>query len=469
MSFPFIKYFRSLTMLSVVVAGCSVGPEYQKPDAIADIPETFTETGPWKEAAPRDHLPKGEWWTIYKDSALDQLISSATQASPDIAAALARLEQARAAAGIASAELYPGLSAGAAAERGRTPPRRNTAARTENSFSLGVDLRYEIDLWGRVRRLNEGANARAAASEADYHNVLLVVQADIARTYFSLRALDAERALELRNIESRKKSLNLVKLREQRGADPALDTRLAEAELASAESTLLDSDPRRAPFRYALAVLCGTNPAHFTIDENPSVAFAAPPAIPTGLPSELLERRPDIAAAERSLAAASADIGVAKAAFFPTIVLFGSAGYGTVDFETLVDWSSRQWSLGPSLTVPLFDGGRNTANFRRAEARHDEAFADYRKKVLIAFAEVETCLSDLRYYAERSVTTDRALVASKRAATLVSDRWQRGAVSYMDVTEAERRAIANERLAVQVRGQQLVASVLLVKAIGGGW
>ncbi|MDR2863689.1 MAG: efflux transporter outer membrane subunit [Puniceicoccales bacterium] len=463
----FRRHFFLIAIL-VLQVGCVVGPDYKRP-VQEDAPEAFVETGPWKAAAPRDHLPKGEWWTIYKDPVLNKLAAQATQSSPDIRIALARLNQARATAGVESAEFYPGINANADADRSRTPPSRRSSASTSNHFSLGVDLRYEIDLWGRVKRLDESAAARVAASEADFHNVLLGLQADTARAYFSLRALDAERALDLRNIESRKRSLTIVQRRHERGMGSELDTRLAEAELATAESDLLEIDRRRTALRYSLAVLCGQNPAKFSIDENPSVAQIAPPAIPVGLPSELLERRPDIASAERMLASVNADIGVAKAAFFPSIVIFGSVGYGTVDIETLVDWSSRQWSLGPALKLPIFDGGRNTANYQRAQAHYEEGLANYRKQVLAAFAEVETCLSDLRHLAARSVIEEHAVAASKRAATLVSDRWLSGLVSYMDVTEAERRAITNERLAVQARGQQLIASVLLVKAIGGGW
>ena len=239
--------------------------------------------------------------------------------------------------------------------------------------------------------------------------------------------------------------------------------------MATAEGDLLEIDRLRAARRYELAVLCGANPSSFSIDENATVARAAPPPIPVGIPSELLERRPDVASAERALAATCADIGVASAAFYPSIVIFGAAGYGSFDVEKVLDWSSRQWSLGPALNVPIFDGGRNTANLRRAEALYAEALARYRHQVLAAFQEVETCLSDLQLLAGRSVKLEQAVASGNRASLLMNERYKHGAVAYKDVADTERLAIANERLAVQVHGQQLVTSVLLVKAIGGGW
>jgi multidrug efflux system outer membrane protein len=317
--------------------------------------------------------------------------------------------------------------------------------------------------------LNEAAEARVAVSEADYHNALLLVQAETARVYFEVRTYDAERALVVRNIATRRKSLDFVQLRQSLGQDDRLALSLAEAELSTAESDLIEIDRLRARSRHELAVLCGQNPSAFTIGEDPAVALLAPPALPVGLPSDLLERRPDIAAAERALAAANADIGVAKAAFFPSVTLFGAAGLASADLDKLVEWDSRAWSLGPSLTLPVFNGRRNTANHRRALAAYDEALARYRQQTLLAFQEVESCFGDLRRLTERSVALDRAVASSSRAAELTGIRYRSGSVPYMDVTDAERIAIANERLAVRVRGQQLVTSVLLVKAIGGGW
>ncbi|MDR3228332.1 MAG: efflux transporter outer membrane subunit [Puniceicoccales bacterium] len=469
-TFPF--FAAALTgVFAALATGCAVGPDHQKPDTTALTAPAYAGAGPWRTAVPRDHLPKDRWWSIYKDPVLDHLIGLSAKDSPSLVVALERLEQARAAAGIVGAALWPKVSGDAAASRSRTARNSRTEADayTQNNFSLGVDLTYEIDLWGRVRRQNEAAEARAEVSAADYNNVRLVLQADIARTYFAIRALDAEAALEQRNITSRRNSLNIVSRRQELGAGTKLDTRLAEAELAASEAELAAIERARTALRHSLAVLCGQPPTRFTMDSNPSVALADPPDIPAGLPSELLERRPDIASAERAVAAANAEIGAAKAAFFPTIVLFANAGFASADVKQIFDWQSRVWSFGPTLTMPFFEGGRLRAAHRQALSRHRETLANYRLTVLNAFAEVETCLSDLQHLATRSEALRRAAAASKEAATLANERYVRGYDNYIDALSTERIAIANERLDVQVRGEQLVASVLLVKAIGGGW
>lgn len=463
-----VPSFLLPALTSCFLAGCLVGPDYQRPAITA--PEAFVETGPWKTSAPRDHLPKGNWWSIYRDPTLEQLVQQANAASPTIAAAVARRDQARAVARLERADLFPQLGVNASAERGRTPPNGRTAAgpETANTFILPLDLSYELDLWGRVRRANESARARAEASEADYYNVLLGVQADVARAYFALRSLDLERALVARNLESRKRALEIVTRRLELGASAELDVSLAQTEVATAESDQIAIDQDRATLRYSLAVLCGQMPETFTLAEN-SAPLGDAPAIPVGLPSELLERRPDIAAAERTLAATNAEIGIAKAAFFPAISLTGTAGYRSSELDSLLNWDSRQWAFGPSLSLPIFEGGRNRANYERSRALYQEAFAVYRQSLLVAFSEVETTLSDLRRLAERGVVLERAVTSSRRAADLVMTRYRGGQIGFLDVTAAERTAIANERLAVQVRGQHLIASVLLVKALGGGW
>ena len=473
--------FLTACALAALATGCSVGPRYEKPTPTADakpLPVAYADPGPWKTATPGDHLPKGNWWSVYEDRALDKLLEQASditdgRGNPSIAAAIARVEEARAIAGMERASLFPGINSDVAADRTRTAANRQrtsgTPGYTNNNFSLGFDLRYEIDLWGRIRNLNQAATARAEASDADFRNILLSIQAATARAYFELRTLDAERILVQRYIESLKKAHSIVERRKARGADNGLDLALSETELYTAENDLYEIDRLRDTSRNELAVLCGQNPTTFTIAEDTEAARLAPPQIPTGLPSELLERRPDIAAAERNLVAANADIGIATAAFYPMVTLFGSAGFASVDFDKLLDWDSRYWSLAPSITLPIFEGGRNEATLRRAKARYDIALATYRANVLTAFKEVETCLSDLRRLAERGNKLDQAAASSDKAAKLLNKSYTSGAVKYLDVTVADRRAISNQRLAVQARGQQLATSVLLVKAIGGGW
>jgi len=472
----FMRFFTGCRpvafVLVLLTAGCAVGPNYQKPET--SVPTTFLETGPWKVAAPRDALPKDNWWSIFADNVLDGFEHQAAAASPTLQAAVARRDQARALAGASRGDYFPQLSVDGNGTRTRysanrqVPPGASKAAYTTDSFLLPLDLSYEIDLWGRVRRANESARALADAADAAYHTVLLGVQADVAQTYFQIRSLNAERTIVSRSVETRRAALDLVRTRYAGGASGELDLLRAEAELASAESDALAIDQRRAQLRHVLAVLCGQLPESFHFDDNPSPAFALP-TIPVGLPSELLERRPDVATAERTLAAFNAQIGVAKAAFFPSIHLVGSAGYNSTELNSLFDWPSRQWSVGPLVSLPIFQGGRNRANLQRAHAAYEEAVANYRIRVLVAFQEVEDGLSGLRYLDEQAMVTARAVTASRKAAELSALRYKSGLVSYLEVMDADRTALQNERLATQLEAQRLNGRILLIKALGGGW
>ncbi len=461
-------------LVLLLLTGCAVGPDYKQPDVAATSPAAFAETGPWKVAAPKDDLPKGTWWKIFHDPALDALEASAAAASPTLQAAIARRDQAFALAGLSRADYFPSLSLDPSASRARYSGNRQTqvpatrASYTDNSFNLPLDLSYELDLWGRVRRANESARALAEASAATYQTVLLGVQADVASAYFTLRSLAMERELVGRSIQTRRDALDLVQKRFAGGASAQLDVLRAQTELATAESDALAIDQRRAALRHTLAVLCGQSPEKFKVDDSAALP-ATVPALPVGLPSELLERRPDVATAERTLAASNAQIGVAKAAFFPAIKLIGSAGYNSDDLGTLLNSDSRQWSLGPAISLPIFQGGRNVANYDRAKAAYAESVASYRLRVLVAFQEVEDGLSGLRYLDGQAEALTRAVTASRQAASLSTVRYKAGLVSYLEVVDAERTALQNERTATQLATQRLTASILLVKALGGGW
>jgi multidrug efflux system outer membrane protein len=462
----------AMIMPGLLFAGCAVGPDYQKP--ATPLPATYSETSPWKIAAPRDDLPKDNWWTLFGDAGLDALEHEAGAASPTLRAAVARRDQARALAGISRADYSPQLTVDANGSRTRysgnrqVPPGASSAAYTIDSFSLPLDLSYEIDLWGRVRRANESVRALADAADAAYQTVLLGVQADVAQTYFQIRSLSMERTIVIRSVETRRAALDLVHTRFAGGASGELDVLRAEAELATAESDALAIDQRRTQLRHALAVLCGQLPENFLLDDNQSPGLKTP-AIPVGLPSELLERRPDVAVAERTLAAFNAQIGVAKAAFFPSIHLVGSAGYNSTELNSLLGSPSQQWSVGPLVSLPIFQGGRNRANFHRAQAAYEEAVANYRIRVLVAFQEVEDGLSGLRYLDQQAVVIARAVDASRQAADLSALRYKSGLVSYLEVMDADRTALQNERLATQLESLRLSGRVLLVKALGGGW
>ena len=338
---------------------------------------------------------------------------------------------------------------------------------TGNDFFLPVDLSYEVDLWGRVRRSFRAAREQAQASAADYRNVMLTLQADVAQTYFMIRSIDLDRHVVGLTIELRKKNLSLVESLHQGGADSEVDVAEAETELASAQADFVGLDLQRAQLENALAVLCGRTASSFSLAETDRIYQA--PMIPVGLPADLLERRPDVAEAERSMAAASEGIGIAKAAFFPSIQLTGSAGTESVELKDIFNWENRAWSLGPNISLPLFEGGRNRAGVERARAAYDEAVAQYRSQVLVAFHEVEDGLIGLRLLKEQFDDQMRAVEGAKKVADLSRARYKEGLASYFEVVIADRTALENEILAYQLNGQRVVTTVLLIKALGGGW
>ncbi|HEX2861396.1 MAG TPA: efflux transporter outer membrane subunit [Lacunisphaera sp.] len=443
-------------------AVAAVGPDYARPETPAPVA--------WKQAAPEGTLPRGEWWQLFADPALDDLIARALDANQDLHAAAARVEQARAAAGAARGAYFPSVNLGASSERSRT------SRTTDNVVPVAVETRHqgvldaawELDLFGRVRRLNEGARATAAARAADFENVRLALTAEVATGYFSLRALDREVALVADGLALRRKALELVGARRHNGAATDFDLARAEAEFAATEAEAAALAVRRAALQNALAVLVGAPAPAFAlpaVDARP----AAIPAIPAGIPSALLERRPDIAAAEAALAAANARIGVAKAAFFPAISLTGSAGYASGDLDVLFNSDSLTWSIGPSLYLPIFQGGRNRANLARSRAAFDENVALFRQRVLVAFREVQDALTATQLLGEQAGAQARAVAAARRAGELAQTRYDAGYVNYFEVLDAQRTLLAAERAATQLGAQQLLNSVGLIKALGGGW
>lgn len=463
--------FLPLASVLLLAAGCAVGPDYSRPPA--PTPIAFGENAPWKPAAPKDSLPKGSWWRIFKDPTLDQLEESAAKASPNLQAALARFDEALAAARISRSALYPsaGLNASGARERfsgnrqSQTPATR--FAYTTDTFDLPVALSYEIDLFGSVRRTAEAATAFAQSQGAAYENVRLSLEAGVAQNYFTLRSLTAQRDLLVRNASLLKDALLLVKKLRDAGAGSDLDLFQAQAELASVEAQAAAAERAVAVQRHALAVLVGQTPEGFSIEAPP--LGDAPIAIPVGLPSDLLERRPDVASAERALASANARIGAAKAAFFPSISLTASGGLNSNDLSNLLGWSSREWALAPGVTMPLLNAGATLAGYRQAQAAYQEALANYRSQVLNAFEEVEDGLSDLRLLTSQEEALSRASSAASEASRLAGVRYKAGLVSYLSVIDAERTAILAQTQLEQARGERLAAAVLLVRALGGGW
>jgi len=458
-----------LLLSALAVTGCASGPAYVRPEV--EISPAYREGAPWKEASPADDLPKGPWWEIFGDGELNSLEERARAANQDLKAAAARIEQARANVRGVDAGRLPSISLNPSAERRRTADDLSPSGRAQVTTTLRapLDMSYELDLFGRVKRSVEAARSELEASQADYENLLLSLQAEVADTYIALRTLDSEVQLLERTLKLRGKNYELVKTLYENGQVSRLDLARAQSELASASADMAAASRLRAAREHSLAVLVGENPSVFSLLPRALELTGTIPSVSPGLPSSLLERRPDIAAAERRLMAANSRIGVAEAVFFPSISLTGSAGFASDEIGTLFQWENRTWALGPFLSLPLFDGGRNQAGLNLARARWEEAVAKYRQQILVAFSEVEDALSDLRFLSTQFDALKQAVASARQAADLTDKRYRAGRVSYLEVVVSERTALAAEVLAVRALGQRLQTSVILVKALGGGW
>jgi len=469
----------SLSLSLAATAVAAVGPDYHLPSA--PIPAAYrdlpADLGSWKSATPSDGLARGAWWKIYGDDTLNDLETRALAANQDLRAAVARVDAARAAAGLARSAYFPSVALTPSLNRERTS--ETTDNRLPNSESTtyrgALSASWEIDLFGRIRRQNESARADAEASAATLESVQLALTADVAANYFTLRGLATELTLVGNGVGLRRDVLKLINSRRSLGAATDFDVARAETELASTEAEAAALANRRSAIQNALAVLVGEPASSFTISTSnaqPStldVQLSAPPAIPAGLPSQLLERRPDVAAAERALASANARIGVAKAAFFPAISLTGGAGWASGDIDRLFNADSRIWSIGPSLYLPIFQGGRNQANLARSRAAYDEAVAVFRQRVLIAFREVQDALTATQLLAEQSAAQERALASARRSGELAQKRYDSGYVNLLEVIDAQRTVLATERASAQLAAQRLTTNVSLIKSIGGTW
>jgi len=464
---------------------CTVGPDYKRPEAIT-MPAAYAGvtnagvtnidgTNGWKVAQPQAQFPKGNWWEIFGDPELNGLESQASAANQQLKVAVARFAEARAQMDVTRAGLFPNIAVSGSFVRERTSAnapstitgQAHGVGATFNDFYVPLSLGYELDLWGRVRRSVESARAQAQASADDLETVKLMIQAEVAVDYFTLRALDAQKGVLNSSVEVFTKSLQLTRNLRAGGAVSDLDVAQSETVLKTTQAQLPAVILQRAQFEHALALLVGQPASTFRVSEH--ALSAAPPLIPAGLPSELLERRPDISAAERLMAAANANIGVAKAAFFPTVQLNGLAGFESLNAGSLFNWSSRLWAVGPSVTLPLFEGGKLRAGLRFAQASYDEMVAAYRQSVLTAFSEVEDSLAAQTLLANQYAMESDALVAARKQLEIVNNQYRDGLITYLEVATAESTELNVEFAATALRGQQLVASVTLVKALGGGW
>jgi multidrug efflux system outer membrane protein len=456
----------------VSTLGCTVGPGYKR--ATAPVPAAWKGEGPWQTAAPKDAIPKGTWWQIFHDAELDRLEQDLLQANQSLVAAQDRLLEARSQARIASSAYFPGVTVDPSGQHqllsGNRPLAGSTVPLTpfnQSVFTVPFSVSYELDLFGRVRRTLEAANASLQGSAADLENVRLVLTAELAADYFNLRESDREAGVVEESVEIQQKGLDLVNRRHQGGVANGLEVAQQAALLDSTATQLQLVLEQRAQYEHAIAVLTGKSASVFSVAAAPFEA--TPPAIPTGLPSEILERRPDIATSERHMAFENAQVGIATAAFYPHITLGGSGGWESGSLATLVNAPSAFWSLGGDLLQPIFNGGRNRANLALNRATYDESVANYRESVLEAFQQVEDGLSGLALLDQAQKTQGKAVTDSRRALDIANDRYKGGVTTYLDVITAQSTLLANERLATQLLGQQMTTSVYLVKALGGAW
>ncbi len=485
---PFIRAASSL-LATATIAGCAA-PDFRQPEiaspagfkestAASTVPVS-TDTlagesqGRWKPAEPAEAAPRGDWWTVFGDPSLDALEAEAATANGDLQAAAARVAQARALLRVAEADRSPQVNLGTEGTRGRSADAalfvpQGTRVPTYNVFQAGIGASYEVDLFGRVSNNVRASKADAEATTATYRSVLLVLQADVAQTWFQLREADAEFALLKQTIALRDDNVRLAQARFDAGDVSEIDLARARTERATAQSDAIGIERQRAVSEHALAVLLGRAPAGFDFQVDPLADVSDLPAIPAGLPSSLLERRPDIVAAQQQMFAANARIGVAKSAILPALSLTGQGGVESYQLSDLFKMTSTTWLIGAVLSLPIVDGGRNRANIRRAEAALDESVGTYRQRVLTAFGEVEDNLVGLRTLAGQARATDEAVASARRAADLADKRYRGGQTGYLESIDAQRELLAVERQAVQLRGSRATTTVSLIRALGGGW
>ncbi len=470
-----------LALLSLAT-GCTVGPRYSRPAAPAPAPNAWKTQPPWQEAAPKDAIPKGAWWQLFNDPALNEYEKQLLKANQSLEAARDRLSQARALAQVATAGFFPQISADPSAVRergsanrplnGAAPPVVNgviqpIAPYTQNVLNIPFSVSYEVDLFGRVRHNVEAANASLQSTAADLQNVQLVLTAELAADYFTLRELDAEFEVVKESVDYQSKGLDLVNRRHDGGVASGLEVAQQAALLDATRSQLSLVQQSRAQYEHAIAVLLGQPASSLNLPEAP--LKAVPPAVPLGVPSDVLERRPDIASAERQMAYQNSQVGIARAAFFPHITLSGSGGLQSTDIANLFSAPSLVWSLGADALQPIFQGGKNRANLAAARAAYDESVANYRQSVLTAFQQVEDGISNLTTLSQAIATQSAAVEDAQRTLTLANNRYVGGVTTYLDVITAQTTLLNSERLQTQLLGQQMVSSVYLVKALGGGW
>jgi NodT family efflux transporter outer membrane factor (OMF) lipoprotein len=450
----------------LALSGCAVGPDYVRPEV--SPPLAYKEGGAWQPAQPQDADAARPWWTRYGDAELNTLVEQANAASQDIRIAEAQYRQARAAAQLARAGYWPTL--GVAATFSRSRAQNANGVNTSANDSLLLDAGWEPDIWGRVRRAVEAGTASAQAGAADLAAARLSIQAELVQDYLQLRVTDAQKDLLRQTTEEYGRALALTRAQYGAGVVSGADVALAETQLQSTQAQAIDLDVQRSQLEHAIAILTGRAPSELSIAPRPPATIGLSlPEVPAGLPSQLLERRPDIAAAERRAAAANAGIGVARAAYFPSLTLSANGGAGGTSYRQWIDAPSRIWSLGAVLAETIFDGGARGARSDAAVAAYDAAAAQYKRTVLAALQEVEDNLAAVRVLGQERAVQDAAVAAAARAARASLAQYRAGTTNYLAVVTSQTLLLANQRSALQLTARQLAASAALVKALGGGW
>ena len=456
-----MRVAMGFTVVAVLVTGCTVGPDYVRPSIVA--PDAYKETAAgWKVAQPRADQLRGAWWEMFGDPQLNALEEQVDISNQNIAVAEAQYREAVALVKEARAAYYPTVSIGVGVSRTRQP-----GTKTVNDYTLPINASWEPDVWGRIRRTVEENQANAQASAADLEAARLSARTTLAQDYFLLRTLDVQQQLLDATVAAFERSVKLTQNQYDAGVASRADVLQAQTLLETTRAQAVDVGIQRAQFEHAIAVLVGQAASTFSLP--PASLPATPPDVPPGVPSELLERRPDVAAAERSVAAANAAIGVAQAAYFPTIILSAEGGLQSSSLARWFTWPMRFWSVGGTISETVYDAGLRRAQTDQARAAHDASVAAYRETVLAAFQAVEDNLAALRLLAEEAKVQDGAVDLAKRTVVVITNQYKAGTVNYLNVVTAQTTALADERTAIGIRGSRMTSSVLLISALGGGW
>ncbi|MCL2656000.1 MAG: efflux transporter outer membrane subunit [Betaproteobacteria bacterium] len=458
-------HLAPLACAATLLCSCAVGPDYVRPST--PTPAEYKEAQGWQPATPQDEIPRGNWWGVFKDATLDGLMHEVDINNLNVQAAEAQYRQAQALTDQASAALFPVIQASVGETRSTGALSSTQHGSTQNNFSALLNASWELDVWGKLRRGREAAEASAEASAADFESARLAARAQLATSYFQLRVLDAQRQLLEETTLAYERALKITRNQFASGVVTKADVAQAESQLYSTRASLLDTKLARAQTEHAVALLVGKAPADFSLAD--AELTDTTPEVPPGLPSTLLQRRPDIAAAERRMAASNAQIGVAVAAFYPSLTLSASGGYQSSSFSDWFSLPNRVWSLGPQFAATLFDGGARSAAQRQSEAAYDAVVANYRQTVLTAFQEVEDNLVALRMLTQEQTNQTAARNAARVSLNIVSNQYRAGTVTYLNVVQAQTTLLSAENTLLNTRNRRLAASVGLIKALGGGW